>query len=653
MQKSDALNCLIRLTEGAELDFNECLQGFQNMLQIADEYPQTADYLVSALKCSLRQKVFCLDLSPTAQKLAVKISTLLDNDNAKHFFDEIAKERKEFAFRCAGDFMEANPELAEHILKKAKEAAAGANCNFVYPLKNVFVKAIKLADTERSAGIIKEAFEYETLRTSLYAAIPDIYRAHPEHGDMLLEAVTDERNLKAGSFGTMYKNLAQIALLNIGEDENTVYIDENCRIDESIPPKVLDIMEKSLDNPCNDFSGLNEMYKALGRMMEAFPQYDERIKSIINRGLQNPANTKIARKSAYKALGDYEKLCSQISIHQRVRKTEDNEFGIKNCSQIEKEKPCVLVLGGDGVRNEKTLNGYMGEVYRALEQYDLQEKVNVYGVVYDFGEYLNLNAARTKMMEDYCRSVKLKHPLNDETLIPKYVKELFAEFICPRIESNGNKIAVNQAMNNMRRLNIFAHCHGAYTAMMLEKMSLQRMKELGYTPEEASKIQKQLLVVAQSPYCPLGQSQSTFISFASAGDFEIEHHNNFEAALRAINEKEEIPLSYFPKEKGELFLVNRMELADEHNFWGFTPYAYMKKDAQNLIELERNALINGLKSSLKNQELPEVKQIVTDGLNSRCLLQKALANGQKIYHLMSAIAFGVARYRALNEKGKL
>ena len=85
----------------------------------------------------------------------------------------------------------------------------------------------------------------------------------------------------------------------------------------------------------------------------------------------------------------------------------------------------VLVLGGDGVRGEKEINGYMSSVYQLLKDNDLEQDVKVCGVVYDFGDFYNQNQARTKMMEKYRRSIKMDKPLSEDTINPKYVKDIF------------------------------------------------------------------------------------------------------------------------------------------------------------------------------------------------------------------------------------
>ena len=76
---------------------------------------------------------------------------------------------------------------------------------------------------------------------------------------------------------------------------------------------------------------------------------------------------------------------------------------------------------------------------------------------------------KTKVME-----------LSPETTDPKYVGEIFDKFLLPRISTDRGRrrLSADEAALRVRRLNIVAHCHGAYTALRLEEMMQEKMKEL-------------------------------------------------------------------------------------------------------------------------------------------------------------------------------
>ena len=166
-------------------------------------------------------------------------------------------------------------------------------------------------------------------------------------------------------------------------------------------------------------------------------------------------------------------------------------------------------------------------------------------------------------------------------------------------------------------------------------MMQEKMKELGYTPAERRQVQKQLLIMAQSPYCPLGQSQSTFVSFASVLDDEVSHYNNFEAAIRKINARREIPPCYFPGRQGSLFLVGSMgKDMDQHNFWGFHPSPEMSREGQALATLAAKVLINGVMTA--SEPIPSIENLAADTAESRQLFQAMEANGREIYRQITA-----------------
>ena len=177
-------------------------------------------------------------------------------------------------------------------------------------------------------------------------------------------------------------------------------------------------------------------------------------------------------------------------------------------------------------------------------------------------------------MQDHHRSVKLNKQLNEDTLHPRYVDDLFDKALLNRIsDKNGKRLSTDEACAKIRKLTIVAHCHGAYTFLKLEEKMQKKMQELGYSAEERAKIQHEMLCVAHAPYAPLGVSKSTMISFASAQDLKINHHNNFETEIRAMSKNNEVMLSYFPGKQGELFLTPSMgEDVEEHNFLGRTGY---------------------------------------------------------------------------------
>ena len=201
------------------------------------------------------------------------------------------------------------------------------------------------------------------------------------------------------------------------------------------------------------------------------------------------------------------------------------------------------------------------------------------------------------------------------------------------------------AMRNVRNVTIVAHCHGAYTVLAVEELMRKKMTELGYSSQERDAIQKQLLCVAHAPYCPLGVSHSTFISFASTSDNDIRHYNQFEALVRQIVKHDGIGLSWFPERRGNVFLVPSITTSDfsslglfssEHSYYGYdTNDRDFTPDGNILLEFEKNAIVNGVKNALAGAPIPSVQELVTGG-DADLLreFERATRNGNNAWNLV-------------------
>ena len=401
---------------------------------------------------------------------------------------------------------------------------------------------------------------------------------------------------------------------------------------------VLQKFERAVVSDLNTPASLLCAFDVLGKIaLEVYPDKEERGRRIIEKGVENPKNSRGSAKTGYRFLERFDKLTSNIIWGKKIQKSDKNKFGwIPNCS-VDFEKPCVLCLCGDGAKDEKAASGYASSVYNLLYRNDMENDANVYAVAYDFGDFMKPNIARTVQMiekKHMSRPESFRYPPTFDDKNPNYINEIFNKFILPRISKDNGKtrLSTEEAKENIRKMTIFAHCHGAYTALKLEDLTQYKMQELGYHPKEATEIQKQLLVVTQSPYCPLGVSKSTMVSFASADDDEVSHHNHFQKALQKINRMHPIKLSYFPEEKGNLILVGKMgESFDNHNFWGFEPLPRMEDDVKLFMIMEGNAVVEGVKRSCENRDIPSVQKLIAPGERMALLFQKMEENGKNVY----------------------
>ena len=365
---------------------------------------------------------------------------------------------------------------------------------------------------------------------------------------------------------------------------------------------------------------------------------------------------------------------TSVSSGKRVEKTADNEFGWQHVVSVPKDEVCVVMLGGNGTNSDQRANGYAKSYQALLENANIKD-VPIYVAIYHNQKdeqipslvYAMQKASRESLLEKFGRDRKRELIPQEQEMInkiealrgkdvldknnkeisnPAYIEDLFDKLLLERISENGKRISQEEAMERIGKLNIVAHCHGAYLFLKLEEMMQEKMSALGYTEEEKNNIQKQLLCVAHSPYCPLGVSKSKMISFGSASDDEVWHQNSFHQQLKTLNKDGKLKLSYFTERKGECFVVSNITEINhdeniphsmtEHGFIDFiNPKQKLTREGQALMRMEGNVVINGVKSSLKREKLPETKDLVCGQDEvGRKLFEAIRKNGEEAYKVM-------------------
>lgn len=335
---------------------------------------------------------------------------------------------------------------------------------------------------------------------------------------------------------------------------------------------------------------------------------------------------------------------SHAHFGERVEKSVENPYGWRNITDVNPADTVCLVLGGQSTTTDSSVNFYCSDIEKLLQKHNLREQVRVMGVVNHYGKDLDPGLARTELMNEHSRGDKADSAFNTETLNPQYINDIYDTFIKPRLLQKGSiqRASVEEACQQMRKLNIYAHCHGGYTAMKLEQLTLQKMAELGYSKNEAAQIQKNLLVVAYAPYCPLGKAKSTMVSFASGDDRIVRHNNMFENTMRYLKdvENKKFPLSYFAGKKGNLFYAPTLGKVDQHEFNGFEPdEKLLNGDGRQMMKMLRQTLINGLKSSISSHPLGEIKDLTANDFMDKQYFDALEQNGEKMWQSIQDYAF--------------
>lgn len=615
------------ILEQNEFSFSDVANHLKTLQELISQNPSNSSlYLPAFYHISNDKLAQSSDLRPSLTMTYVAFLSNLSQSEIKDSFDIIKSQGNDWIIaRCTSDVLKSRPELSGLMYEEFKKSSQNISTNNQYGYVSALTSIIMASSTDESLKILNESLSlYPAIQSKLMENLPSIYQSKPELSENIWEIISTTTPKTSSEYSTLYKNLSQIC--STSPD----------RIDDSLA-----IIKQHILSSQNDAASLKSVYKSL-ESMRTHEKFKNEIDNIISLGLSNPNNSRETRKVAHRILGNYEELCSSISIGQRVKKDEENPIGWKNIDEIQPTETCVLFLGGDGTISDKRANGYLKSLEQLLNKEQMDEDIALYSVVYDFGGWddrdivFNANKARSHLMQTHKRNIKNKHPLNDDTINPRYIKKIFDTAFLPRIsDKDGKRISTKEAMQNIRKLNIVAHCHGAYTFLKLEEMMSDKMKELGYTKQEQEQIQKELLCVAHAPYCPLGVSKSTLISFCSAQDDEVSHYNNFQTEIVNLNKQGEMKLSYFPEKQGNVFICSSLgEGVEEHNFIGYDiNQEGLSKEGKAILALSGRAIVNGVRGSIRNEPLTNTETLVCGQDDKyKKVFNKIKENGKAIYN---------------------
>lgn len=274
------------------------------------------------------------------------------------------------------------------------------------------------------------------------------------------------------------------------------------------------------------------------------------------------------------------------------------------------------------------------------------------------GAKLNLTDADISIIKRVLRNRTVAYSTHFK---PKYIEDLFERVLLPRItDINGNKLPTDVAQRRIRKLNILAHCHGAYVATMLAEKMQHKMQELGYTKQDIDAIQSQLLVVALAPACPLGKTKTQFISFTSAYDDRVLRPKNWVSQyvqenrvcdLDSVNQSKNnsvwnLKTGFLDGKNGDVFYAKQRFVLDdidgekkiswnEHNSAHYESKNFTD-DGRLLADISRNIIVSGIKNSLSQGTdfipLPPIDELILDGKNDSelsAVFKKLKQNGHE------------------------
>ena len=611
---------LENILSAPKLDWKELSAFYKNLQQFVGEYPESAEEVLPVFYASLKRKEFNPDIAPTAGMVFSALAKVLSKENTLEAYNNM-QEAWRGATSLLVPVLENHQDLALPLYEQVKQKYQSCQHNDLYGLGRQVILLAEGASDKDAQFIMDDIWKLPTngepIKSAVYEKLGEIYKKHPEMSEQIWNKLTDEQMVQKYP-SAYYTNLAVFA------------IDDSSNLE-----KCLHLIERQIVSENNDASSLSKAYGALGQtILGRYPEKSADIISIIDKGLENPVNTLSSKKNGWRMSGDSEKLRSQVAIGLRTDKTEENPFGWQKVEAIPADEVCVLFLGGDGTKTDKAANGYLSSVEDLLEKKGLKDNAKLYGIVYDFGDYMHSGAARLVMMNNYKHRVRLRNEPKEDSINPKYINQLFDKAIMPRIAKDNKRVSAEEAMKNMRKLQIVTHCHGGYTYLKLEEKMQKEMNDLGYSQDECKQVFSQMLVLSHAPYCPLGVAKAKMISFASARDDEVCHYNNFEKAVRKLEANGNLKLSYFAPKQGDFILApDYGKEVEQHNFIGYeVNQKGLTKEGKAVVAMSGNVLAEGIKNALESGTLPDTDSLLSGGDEKYLpLINMMKDNGKEIY----------------------
>lgn len=447
---------------------------------------------------------------------------------------------------------------------------------------------------------------------------------HPENRDALKDGFTTLYMNMPQKRDLLFDKIIGVFNLNDSADFENVFRMLCSKINDRVD-KTFDFMVKNMGNPNMTPEILADIVEYVGRFAHQ-PEYADKVESALHAIKKSKHVRHLTVLRAFARLnGNTDLLRSFVFFGERVPKSPEYPDSWRDAWSIPPDETCVFVLGGNGAVKPRQANGYLSSIDSFLKSQHVPG-VKLYAEYHDFGDQkrdpvhaFNDATARIALMKQHGRRVKQEIKPNFDDLHPQYVEQIFNSVFLPRISRDGKRLDFETACKNIRNITVVAHCHGGYTFLKIEELMQQALKDLGYSNFERLEIQKQLLCIAHAPYCPLGTSKSTMISFLSASDYNMHSYNQFEQMLRNLPK---IPLSWFAGQHGNVFITKKLYTplyhsdtdSPEHNFYGYdikaeelTPYGAI------MTRFAGNALKNGLAGAMAGKPIGTVRELVTGG----------------------------------------
>lgn len=304
---------------------------------------------------------------------------------------------------------------------------------------------------------------------------------------------------------------------------------------------------------------------------------------------QNFADRIFKRKQTklFKKQNDNNFLQDGLVFGKRVNDADN--FNWKNISteNINLKKPVIICLGGVNTSSAREAN-FMASTAQKLLGIDANY-VDIYSAYYNTG-----------------KGAKFK------TLSKKFLN-VFEN----NISNNGKRLDFQQAIKNMRNINIFSHCYGQAVADEILSETANYMKKIGYTKNETEEILSQVYHVAYAPINEKPCAYSTNIELRSFGDYSLQRTNRklygneiFEPYIKSLDvRQEDKTVRLFSNN----FVSNKTHFDDHQieNLSKFFGQAEIPPRPRFILENLSAALMFGVVNSKQNHQAKTFDKLLT------------------------------------------
>lgn len=285
--------------------------------------------------------------------------------------------------------------------------------------------------------------------------------------------------------------------------------------------------------------------------------------------------------------------------------------------KIDVSVPCVAMLSGMRNDTRETLpKNVLVKIQNMLQDFGIHAKV--FGNIHDLSlvdkkTADKLQRINDKFFKNHENMFVFGLQLFSSKFFQEYAENMFAKMLLPRVvDGAGNALPVEVVKNNMRKIVFFSHCYGARMFLYMDRILTNVLRNLKYTPEQIKDIQKQLVLIAESPSHLFNNVGATVVNFISLADDTMVYKDLY-TMDNYVNYSEKYSMVATPR----IFRIKDSAGRDkEHHIWPFRTRKSMTEQGRETIHILRHVFYNAM-------TLPRVENV--QSLLNGCEMKKNIA----------------------------